>query len=294
MTVNVFSSLARYAVRQEENFLTEALVYLLNFLVERAEPSVLEVLQNICGGDCVLWFENHADIKITTQITVDEGRPDIVLTSGEHRIAFIEVKHDSSLGWEQLERYYQYLEKSHYEEKRLVLLTRSRHSIQETTLGLDRFQHVCWYEISGWLSEMQLEGETASYLVNQFLDFLIEKEMSMEKVGWEYMEGVPAFVNLINMLGTAIAEALPEEKVKRTAGWNWMGYYVGEGSDLWIGVWYRNPLILTFENNGGNNPTFSRKLSLPEIHFFSLSSGEQLESIIKFVNESYAALVNEE
>jgi hypothetical protein len=96
----------------------------------------------------------------------------------------------------------------------------------------------------------------------------------MEKITWEYMEGVPAMVNLANMLGTAIAEALPEEQHRRTAGWNWIGYYLGEGADILFGVRYQEPLNIVFENNRGNDPTFQRELVLPDVHFFSLTAGE--------------------
>ena len=37
------------------------------------------------------------------------------------------------------------------------------------------FHHVCWYEISGWLSDADLNDEVVIYLVDQFLEFLINK-----------------------------------------------------------------------------------------------------------------------
>lgn len=108
----------------------------------------------------------------------------------------------------------------------------------------------------------------------------------MEKVNWEYMEGVPAMIRLANMLHIAISEALPEMKWKRTAGWSWMGYYVGGSPPLFIGFRYQNPLTIVFENNSGNNATFITDLSLSDVHFFSLSAGEQLECLIQFIKES--------
>jgi hypothetical protein len=285
MSVNIFLSLAKYAERQEENFLTESFVYLLNLMIERECLLATAFLQKLCSEKCKLWFSPLNKVSISTQMTIDTGRPDIIITPDINKIIFIEVKHDSHLGRLQLERYKSYLDSSKYAERQLVLLTRSRHSIQETTLTQEFFHHVCWYEISGWLSDLKITDPVVNYIIHQFLEFLGEKEMTMEKVEWEYMDGVPAMVRLANMLYTAISETLPEEKCGRTAGWNWMGYYVGD-NPLFIGFRYNAPLMIVFENNRGTNPTFARELSLSTSHFFSLTAGEQLECLIKFIRDA--------
>lgn len=287
-SLNIFTSLAKYADRQTENFLTESFVYLLNLLLVRENTIAIDILQKLCGENCHQWFSASAHISITTQMTITTGRPDIIIIVDNVKLAFIEVKHNSPLGFLQLERYTEHLNVSAHTEKQLVLLTRSRHSIQETSLPAGAYHHICWYQISGWLSEAKIKDTTASYTTHQFLEFLQQKEMTMEKITWEYMEGVPAMMNLTNMLHTAIAEATPEEKWRRTAGWSWIGYYVGGNPPWFIGIRYHDPLTITFENNGGNNPNFIRGLSLQGSHFFSLSAGEQLECLIKFIRESQA------
>ena len=284
MTANVFASLARYATRQEENFLTEAFVYLLNLILEKEAEAGKGILGNICGEICFSWFSTNEQLSITTQITITNGRPDIVIEIGKDKVVFIEVKHDSIIGEDQLERYYAYLQSSHQKQKQLVLLTRSKSSLQETKLGKDKFHHVCWYEISGWLSEVKLKDQTIKYLVQQFLEFLKEKDMSMEKVTWEYIQGVPTMINFLNMLGTAIYEANPEIGVKKTIGWSWAGYYLDGG--IFLGFRFDNHMLLSFENDTGNNPTFKRELGLEQAHFFSLSAGKQLECLIDFIDKS--------
>jgi hypothetical protein len=184
-----------------------------------------------------------------------------------------------------LERYYQQLNKSESQDTQLVLLTRSKHSLSETSLSRDLFQHVCWYQIAGWLSEIQSFDKIDQFLIEQFLGFLEQKEMSMEKITWEYIEGVPAMKNLINMLGTAITEAVPETSIRKTVGSNWAGYYLN--GDIFIGFRFDNHLIIAFENNGGSNPSFTKALEMENAHFFSFDSGEQLECLIKFIKESY-------
>ena len=67
-------------------------------------------------------------------------------------------------------------------------------------------------------------------------------------------------------------------------GASWAGYYVEE---IFIGFRYASPLMIVFENNTGNNPTFKRDLYLEKVHFFSLSAGEQLECLIDFMQKSF-------
>ncbi len=284
MTSNIFSILSRYAFRQEENYLTEALVYLLNTILEKEEQIGLVILTNLCGEKTAAWISESEVISIATQFSTEGGIPDIVINAGDEKMVLVEVKHDSSLGEGQLESYYAYLEKLKTDDKQLVLLTRSRHSIQETNLDQELFHHVCWYEISGWLSEADFQDEVVKYLVEQFLDFLKEKEMSMEKITWEYIQGVPAMLNLVTMIGTAISEVFPESSTKKTVGASWAGYYV-EG--IFIGFRYASPLLIVFENDTGNNPTFKRDLHLEKVHFFSLTAGDQLECLIDFVGNSF-------
>ena len=163
--------LSRFAFRQEENFLTESLVYMLNLILEREKEIGLSILANLCGEGFAAGLGNAANISITTQFTVDEGRPDTVIQVDSDKVAFIEVKHDSSLGAEQLERYYSNLMGSKAKDTQLVLLTRSRHSIQETSLDQSLFHHVCWHEISGWLSEADFRDDVTSFLPSNFLNF---------------------------------------------------------------------------------------------------------------------------
>jgi hypothetical protein len=293
MSLNIFSSLARYADRQTENFLTESFVYLLNLLVEREKVVSGDILRRLCGQKSDLWFLSPTTVLITTHLTITTGRPDIVIVVDNTKIAFIEVKHNSPLGPAQLERYTDHLNLTKHTEKQMVLLTRSRHSIRETTLAREAFHHVCWYEISGWLSEAKMVDSTAKHIAKQFLEFLHEKEMTMEKVNWEYIEGVPAMIRLVNMLRTAFTEASPKEKWKQSAGASWTGYYVGNNFSIFLGFRYNNPLVIRFEDDRGNNPSFIRELSLETSHFFSLSAGEQLECLIRFIRHAQADYMNE-
>ena len=108
--------------------------------------------------------------------------------------------------------------------------------------------------------------------------------MSLKPVTWEYIQGVPALIALTDMMETAIIEALPGTKLTRSAGWIWRGF--GLSDRYWCGIRYDRPLLVVFENNNGNNPTYKCDLDLGEAHFFSLSSAQQFERLVKFLQES--------
>lgn len=199
-------------------------------------------------------------------------------------VVFVEVKHDSSLGEEQLERYWEQLQRRATNQKQLVLLTRSKHSVQETSLPADQYRSICWYQISALLSEINLDDEVSKHAIEGFLEFLAEKGMSMEKIERDYIRGVPALRNLANMIGTAMAEAFPEVHTRRTAGWSWIGYYFSGKS--WVGLWYDDPMNVLVEKDSADDPKPNRRLDLEARNFFSLTAGEQLELLISFIASS--------
>ncbi len=291
-STNVFKTLSKYGSREEENYLTEALVLIIKILVERKPDVALKFLNNLCGLSEKIVHENLPSISVSTQVAVDEGRPDIEIKSGSTMLTYIEVKHDACLGDGQLECYKRKLGDSGVSSTGLVLLTRSRASSQETTLGSTEYHHVCWYDIHRWLSEIITESEegVSKYLMEEFVRFLEGKQMSLEQIKWEYINGVPALVALGNILEVAISEAIPDVKLKKDAGWGWRGFsFEGE---YFCGIRYDNPLLIVFENNKGNFPTYKKDLDLEKSHFFSLNQaeGEQLECLIEFIQEAKAGV----
>ncbi|KAA3646211.1 MAG: hypothetical protein DWQ07_08285 [Chloroflexi bacterium] len=277
---NIYSSLNRYATRQEENFLTEAFAHLLELLIEQEPDSASSLLEKIFDLEI---GETASALHIETQKSFEDGTPDLII-SNKDTVVFIEIKHDSQLGHAQLERYLSRLSTLDFRRKQLVLLTRSKHAIQQTSLSAAQFHHICWYQISGWLSELDFVDEVSNYHVDSFIRFLGEKGMNMEKVEWEYIRGVPAMRNLVNMIGTAISEALPEANSRRNAGWDWIGYIIED--KLWLGIQYDEALSVMINNYGEQSATFIETMDLEDAHFFALSPGEQLEILISFIKEN--------
>ena len=65
------------------------------------------------------------------------------------------------------------------------------------------------YEIYNWLAVLKAKAKDPSntYLIDSFNCFLEGKQMSIQKVGWEYINGVPALINMLNMIEVAIESA---------------------------------------------------------------------------------------
>ncbi|MEX2161212.1 MAG: PD-(D/E)XK nuclease family protein [Anaerolineales bacterium] len=282
---NLFSSVNKYTIRQTENFLTECLCYVLDVLISN-EPKLGEgLLKQITGTNIEI---NSTTFEITTQETAEVGRPDVVISQGEDFTFFIEIKHDSTLGANQLERYFQKLAEREGKVKQLILITRSKHSLKQTRLDPKSFRHLCWYQISEWMSELKGKEKVSQYTIAQFLSFLEEKAMTNEKVEWQYIEGVPALRHLMVMLNTAIAETFPETTVVKNAGWNWIGYIVAD--KYWVGVRYENLLQISIETAGAKQYSPLSIINLEESHFFAHKAGEQLDKLIEFVSEGMKGL----
>jgi hypothetical protein len=283
--INVFSALLKFGPGAEENYLTESLVFLLRLLLERIPDKGLPIINRLCGLPRETQFKKPGTITLNTQVTVEQGRPDIEIRGGEDTLVFVEVKHDSPLGTRQLEYYRDKLRESGASKTGLVLLTRSRISARETSLPKSEYHHVCWYEVYNWLSSVETQDQVCLYLIHSFMSFLEEKQMNMTQVTWEYIEGVPALINLTNMMEAALAEVQPQARLSKTAGWDWRGFYVD--STFFYAVYYSRPLTIVFENDQGNNPTYKRYFDLQAVHFFSLTKDEQFEQLVEFVRQAY-------
>ncbi|MFC1997621.1 hypothetical protein ACFLXI_08470 [Chloroflexota bacterium] len=107
---------------------------------------------------------------MVTQVDTDEGTPDIEI-SGPNFIIFIEVKVDSPLGDQQLERYRKAIATSDKEKQQLILLSRLPFEADREILDFN----LRWIQIGDWLDEERNEediGENAIYLIEQFTGFL--------------------------------------------------------------------------------------------------------------------------
>lgn len=300
---NVFLALGKYST-SEENYLTEAFVFLLNTLLLREHAIGVEILNRLCGAN-QFCLNGDEDISVSTQEITPQGTPDIKI-SCPGKLAYVEVKYESDLGVKQIERYIEALKSSGVPTTCLVLLT--KFSVDFGENETKPHKHVRWLEVHNWLSVAQIHEAVSKYTIDAFKSFLEEKQMSIQKVSWEYINGVPALINLMNMVEEAIRGArIPfYSSYPRGVALDWRGFYLEKKGEFWCGVYYNEPLVMLFQiikSKGDFNskllqaPTYPVKedkdfiwLSwrLEDVHFFCLDKDKQLEEITKFVKTAYA------
>jgi hypothetical protein len=182
MKTNIFSVLSKCDSAHPENYLTESFVFLLNSLLERDRSTAIEILNKLCVINNEFSFGQDEEISITTQEVTEQGRPDIKISSVD-KLIYIEVKQDSPLGYQQVERYTDALNASTATIKHVILLTRFSIELEEKEKP---YKHSLWHQVHEWLLNANIHDSVSNYLRDEFNSFLKEKQMTIEKVGWEF------------------------------------------------------------------------------------------------------------
>ena len=302
-TGDIFSALGKYK-QTEENYLTEAFVFLISSLLESALDHLIgiEILNQLCAFEQGSTFDPVEKVSVVTQEVIEVGKLDIKIQSPD-KLIYVEVKDYSPVNPQQLKKYRIDLDSHNIPTKRLVLLTRFFVDSSEHKNLSDR--QVRWSEVYNWLTFLKVQDPISRYLINSFISFLEVKQMSMQKVGWEYVNGVPAFNNLIDMIEVAIRSAgIPFSKTApKGFGWDYRGFSMEGG--LWCGIVYSDHLYLIFEiwdkqkydqtrvkqptyPVRDNNKSIFFDLIFENVRFFCLDKDKQLEEITKFIKTAYA------
>lgn len=301
---NIFSALGKYYSEVDENYLTESFVFLVNELLHREPLFGADFLNHICVVNNEFRFIPNETIRVSTQEVTEQGTPDIKISS-INKLIYIEVKHDSPLGIRQISRYRKALESSAVPIKRVILLTRFAVDLDESEKP---DKHIRWFEIYNYLasSKAKIDDPACIYLIDSFNSFLEAKQMTLQKVTWEYMNGLPAMINLINMIEVAVQSSGIDfyKTYPKSAGWDFKGFNL-QNQDYWCGIYFNNPLVVTFEimdkakydKNKLPKPKYVLqegkkrlwfRLPLEEIHFFALDRDQQLDEIAKFMKTSHS------
>ena len=205
----------------------------------------------------------------------------------------------------QLEGYRVLLTGSGVAETRLILLTR-----YPQTYGGDAARHdheVRWFEVADWFeSELPaavVAGELPAFLVQQFLDFLEARGMTLTQVGKFMPEGLRALSSLMNMLTEAASAC--EVTATSSTGSDYFGLRLDK-SKYWIGVNFSDPENLWFGTRCKIDPAAAEALGVGEldeeswipgrarwwrnldlesepVHFFSRSKVSQMECLEGFL-----------
>ncbi|NJN95266.1 MAG: PD-(D/E)XK nuclease family protein [Anaerolineales bacterium] len=313
-TNNLLLNLFYGTWKKDENFHTEALVHFLRHLLRYDPVGAINILKAITNGLLVLSLDDVNTVSINTQIRTSKGfRPDVEIRTLTHLI-YIEVKVEASLHEGQLEEYCKALEDSGFSNTSLILLTKYPFNPENDETPDHTIR---WYQVAEWL-EQELEQNTIQqslsvYLAQQFLGFLRERSLTVERVSEELVPGVHALLNLVVMLEEAL-RLVKASAIKFDLQWEWIGYsFKYDYTQYWIGLRYDRPNILMVEIDE-INPTLYEKLSVGYVSyvegyeyeywiwtheldmssettpFFKLSKSAQLQRIEQFLKDSFDAV----
>jgi hypothetical protein len=307
---NLFVRLHKWALRQDENFLTEAFAYVLEHLVKYEPQAAASILSHITNG----LISSPADmpkVVIRTQVRGEQGIPDIELRTDKHFV-IIEAKGDAPAYEDQLRRYRTKLDdaKSTTPETIVGLFMLTRYPV--SIPGADGYFR--WYEVAEWIEQSRNYSFKANsqFLVDEFLGFLKVRNMTMGQITWELPMGVRSLRTLADMFYEAAIACGVKAQISGTA--EWMGIKV-DGNKYWAGIEYSDPERIVFGTNMacidpqradglcvGSTYEWSNKkghgwrrelvLESEETHFFSRSKASQLQFLEKFLRENYAFAKN--
>ena len=304
---NLLVSLSKWASGQQENFLSDAFVHLLNILAQEVPDAFVLVLEQLTMGAIKPIPETASDFIVTSQVSTSEGMPDIEI-NGPNSYALIEVKDGSPVNVEQIERYSRLVENNDAESKCLVLLTRHHPPILD---GFYSLKTIKWTQVTEWLSESMETcsfDRTSLYVVEQFLGFLEVKGMSVKKAGWEMVSGIQQFKNFKVLLNQAL-ESAGAHKIFTSYGADFNGWAIPDAelnkSVFYIFIRFEQPEILRFsckakyvreeytqewvvDSNDRESLERSLDLNAEEIHFFSRGLDSQKTLLEEFVSSCLA------
>jgi len=276
---NLFLSLHKWAHRQDENFTTDAFAHLLRRLISK-EPSLAHaVLRKLTGDRFKLAEADCHQLKVILQRREDGNQPDIRINSGDIRI-IIEVKVGAQLDWEQIQRYLIELKDSVCTRPCLGVLTR------DCVLQKDRMDAVHsyarWQDVHEKLANKAIRDPITEYLTLQFLEFLTERRMTMEKVRSELKDGVTSLENLIVMLEEAVKKSGDNPKPEYwkegcTGVWFGPRKQCCSNGSYWCGISHRNAGCLVFQVYGQRKSDSK----LPD-RWEWVAEGKQQEDVLRY------------
>jgi hypothetical protein len=241
---NIFVSLHQWALGQEENSVSEAFAFVLQYMLVH-EPEVgVDLLRRLTSNSLSIGAENAQEVSIDTQVTAEQKRPDIVIRTSDS-LVYVEVKVEAGLGTAQLGNYNTRLQSSGVKNIFLVLLTRYRAQVPE---GQEPDSVVRWFQVANWLEEhlksWTMGGEVSFFLAQQFFEFLREKGMAIQHIDRELQSGTRALVGLLGMLENALAGE--NVQASTNAQWRtWLGFNI-QLSKYYLGVYLADAHVLRF------------------------------------------------
>ena len=296
-STNLLATLSKWASGQQENFLSDAFVHLLNLFAQETPEAFSKIITCMTEGCVTPSIESVDQFGITSQISTDEGTPDIEI-SGPDTYILIEVKDESPIYMEQVKRYLRLIEGNDAGNKQLLLLT--KYSADHIIAPLVKLR---WTQITEWLNEIddQTDNEVTNYSVKQFIGFLEFKGMSVNKAGWEMVAGIEQLQNFKSLLRQAM-ESAGAKQVHTSSGSDFNGLRIQRSEStqiMYVFIEFDNPGMLVFscspenvvdkfthiwERRDGNQVGRFMDLNSEDTHFFARGLDSQREVLEEFVS----------
>lgn len=315
---NLLVAIRRNATCEEENLTTEAFANLLRQFFQSDCDSALAVLAVLTGGSVDFEGTDCTSLSATTQVlATPQSTPDLVIRAPGKMIV-VEAKVDADLGKEQLPRYRKWVDSREVPQSCLVFLTKgpldkkARCQMEKSSAV-----HVRWHEIARCLGELKKRGtleQPTRYLTDQFVEFLTERRMTLQKVTWELAVGLRSLLDLMEMVNDAIPRLEDDiENVCALQDTRANGYSLKVGeTKCWVGVRYEDANRLFFvaqkidkdrgatagagvvreAGKGASNWENELELSSEDVHFFARDAASQADCIKHFIRQSVEAIRN--
>jgi hypothetical protein len=307
--LNLFLRLHKWAARQDENFCTEALVLVLQRLLDHQPEVGVSLLEVLTAGLLCVPVREAAKVELQTQVVTTEGRPDIGIRWADHLVV-VEVKVEAELHDRQLGDYRILCKKSGVGHSCLVLLTRYPPTIPDSE-ELPRL--VRWYHVADTIDKVLQDGPildpATRYLCEQFTGFLRARNMVVEKVSWHMPDGLRSWGNFLKMLLEAAAACKVSATMKGAVDKDSIG--VKFDGKYYVSVGYETPETLWFSTSTRIDREEASKLGVGEvaeaswvpgryrwwrsaeldsepIHFFARSKVSQMQWLEGFLRECLA------
>jgi len=287
------------------------------------EPYLTQVFSFLLDSDrqfCNFLLENIFDLKNTGEVlqiipeaTTESGRPDIVIECEKTRIA-IEDKIGADFVGDQIKKYKR--------ECQYVFLIYKY--LTDPNQAKDATKYFTWHKIYSETKEYieslpNNYGIIDRYLLEQFLQFLEETGMAMERVGWEIVNGAKSLLNLFAQITEAFERLKSMGQITDYSSWSatssYNGWQVTIGNDaLYVYVCYFplfvfsyffdkedrsleykrvsevHPELAFWERNSWHLGT----LDIKETNFLCLTADKQIDAIVEFTKLSKQKYLGED
>lgn len=219
--MSLFKNLFRYtqsALKSpQEDFLTEILAYCLINDIE---------FQRVFLNNIGITEYDSSKLKVTTQKTYIEGKPDIIIDIEHKLIVLVECKYGSPLGEEQLERYTKILDQQTAKQKKLIFLTKNYHTFNQDL----NIIHLRWFQIFTLLNSSNdlITKEFKKYLkelgMDQQQQFTLEDYQTLQTVqstNSKMIEVLSRVMEKFNRNMESAGGQSPETRARES----WFGHY---------------------------------------------------------------------